>query len=110
MANKKVSDVIGNPEQHETITPGDTATGISAGLKVLADGENAEGALVTVEDNAINFCIHGASATAASGTNVGHELGAGQSVVLKSQGEVSNFNCIDRVSGNVGIVKVTVYY
>lgn len=113
MSTPFVTDTIGTPSNssgHEAITPNDTATGITASILEDSSGKKAKGAFITVEDNNINFSVHGTDPTAKAGSNVGHQLSAGQNYTMSDPDEVANFKCIDRVSGEVGIVKVTVYY
>ena len=105
---------VGHAAEFEIITPGDTATGITAAVKKPVGGdhaaEQATGALVTVEANSINFTVDGSTPTAAAGTNIGHQMDAGQSYYLPSAEAVNNFKCIDRVSGSASKVKVTCYF
>ena len=100
--------------EHETITPGDTATGITLTVRKPVKGNHAGAqatrALVTVEDNTVNFADDGATPTAEAGTNVGHQMSPGQSIWLPTAEQVNNFKVIDRVSGSVGVVKVTTYF
>lgn len=109
-----VTDMIGDAGAYEAITPGDTATGLSAATlnptSGLYKGMTATGALITCEDDTVNFTIHGTAPTAKAGTNVGHALDAGQSMVIRGEGSLRNFKCIDRVSGSAGTVKVSVYF
>lgn len=105
---------MASPGAHETLTPGDTATGITAAIiKPTSDsfsGIYAIGALITVESNTINFCIDGSTPSAAAGTNLGHKMDAGQSYYVEDQRGVANFKCIDRVSGSASKVKVTTFF
>lgn len=96
---------------HEKITPGDTATGITAGIRKpdsgLFAGQQATSAYITVENESITFAMDGSVPTALAGTNVGHVLAAGASFWLTSGTQINNFKCIDSVSGSAGTVKVT---
>ena len=109
-----VTNMNGDAVTYEAITPGDTATGLSAATvhptSGVAKGMTAKGMLITCEDNTVNFTLHGTAPTAKAGTNVGHALDAGQSLEVMGEGSVRNFQCIDRVSGSAGTVKVTVYF
>ena len=103
-------DVLGRPEKFESIVPGDTSTGISVGNLTSATNQQACAALVTVEAQSINYSLHGTAPTAAAGTNVGHQLKAEETLILRGIDEVKNFRCIDRVSGSASTVKVTIYF
>lgn len=103
------------PGAHETLTPGDTATGITAAIiqptaSDMFKNIHAQGALITVESNTINFCIDGTTPTAAAGTNAGHQMDAGQSYMIESPYGVAKFKCIDRISGSASKVKVTTFF
>ena len=104
-----VYDELGIADGYENITPGDTATGITAALQENAAGQAARAALITVEDNDVHFTYDGTTVTNAAGTNKGHRLLSGESVVIRGKSNVKNFQCVDRVSGSAGIVKVTVF-
>lgn len=99
---------------YEKITPGDTSTGITAAIREPTSGEfnkkNAIAALITVEDNTINFTLDGTAATATAGTNAGHKVTVGQSYLVEGRGSVTAFRCIDAVSGSASIVKVTTFF
>ena len=105
---------MASPGAHETLTPGNTATGITSTVILPTSGDfiaiHAIGALITVESNSINFCIDGSTPTAAAGTNVGHQMNAGQSYYIEDQRGVVKFKCIDRVSGSASKVKVTTFF
>jgi hypothetical protein len=108
-----VTDMLGDAGAYENITPGDTATGITASnLQTSVHGatKQALGALVTCEDQTVHFTIHGTDPTAAAGTNVGHALAAGDSYVIRGIGNLRNFKCIDAVSLSAGTVKITIFF
>lgn len=109
-----VTDLPGQPGAFEAITPGNTATGFTATninpTSGTYDGAVAVAALLTGEDNTVNFSLHGVDPTAAAGTDIGHQLKAGESIELRGNVTLSNFACIDRVSGSAGTVKTTFYY
>ena len=111
MIDQNVKDILGEPGGFEKLTPGDTATPISAGKKVIAaTGSGAIAAAITLEDFSINFTIDGTAPTALAGTNIGHKLDPGQMLILRTAAEVSLFQCIDRISGQASTVKITIYY
>ena len=78
----------------------DPTSGPYSGLQVRS-------CLITVETAAINFTIDGSTPTVTTGTNVGHQLTAGQSYVISGEGNVRNFRCINAVAGSGAIVKFT---
>lgn len=94
---------------YEAISPGDTATGITAGL-LTSSGVQAKEAYITVEDQAIHFTVDGTTPTQTGGTDVGHVLAAGNSISIFGYNNIANFKCIDQTSGNVSKVKVTLFY
>ena len=100
---------------HESISPGDTATGITAAIKQPTSGEfkgqSAVTALITVEDNSARFAVDGTTPTNSNGTSAdtGHLITAGQSYVAEGMG-VSAFSVIDAVSGSVAVIKVTTLF
>ena len=109
-----VTDLPGQPGAYEAVTPGDTATGFTATninpTSGTYSGTVAVAALLTCEDQTVNFSLHGTDPTAAAGTDIGHQLKAGESVELRGNVTLTNFSCIDRVSGSAGTVKATLYY
>ncbi len=104
------------PGTHESISPGNTATGITGAKREPTTGEftrqNAMAALITVEDNSARFCMDGTTPTNSNGTSAdtGHKIDAGQSKMLESPAEVTNFLILDAVSGSVSVIKVTPYF
>ena len=105
-----VSDTLGTAWDSENLAPGDTATGVTSGLLThAASGVRTRALLVSCESETINFNQDGTPPTAAAGTNLGHALAAGESVVIRGEANCINFSCIDRVSGSTSVVKVTVF-
>lgn len=106
------------PGGHEALAPGDTATGITAGVRNPVDGAGnftglqAITALVTIEDNSMRFTVDGTTPTNANGTSadVGHLITAGQNYVVENETGVQYFKCIDAVSGSASKAKVTVFF
>lgn len=99
-----------NAGAYESLTPGDTATGITAAIKQPTSGAfknlPAIGALITVENNSARFTMDGTTPTA----SVGHLITAGQSYVITGAASVSAFKCIDAVSGVASNIKVTTFF
>lgn len=106
--------MLGDAGEVDTIAPGDTATGITPSKYATTDIHGvkklATGALLTCEDQTVNITFDGTAPTAAAGTNVGHAFAAGESYVIRGIHNVKNFQCIDRVSGTTGTVKVTLFF
>ena len=100
----------GSPGAYESITPGDTATGITASKLQDSTGLQASGAIIKIEANTVNVAIDGGTATNAAGTNYGTKLVANDTIVLRSIEALKNFNCVDDVSAAAGIVKVTIFF
>lgn len=100
----------GDAGKIETLVPGNSPTGITASLLVSAEGLQAQVALMTVEDNSINFAENGTNPTAEAETDVGHTMTDGQSRLIRGISNLRNFRCIDRVSGSASKVKITVYF
>lgn len=104
----------GEAHGHEALAPGDTPVGITAVYLQPTSGKfkglQAQAALITVEDNSMHFTIDGTTPTAHAGTDVGHQMDAGQSYVIRGIISLKNFLCIDRVSGSTSKVKVTVLF
>jgi hypothetical protein len=104
------------PGAHETLTPGDTATGITAAIARPTSGLynqiTALSALITVEDNSIRFTLDGTTPTNANGTSAdtGHLMTTGQSYVIESHEGVQGFLCIDAASGSAAKIKVTTMF
>lgn len=99
----------GAPGAYEAITPGNTATGITAS-KLEYKGLQAVGAIVKIEANTLNVAIDGGTATNAAGTNYGTKLVANDTIVLRSIEALKNFNCVDDVASSAGIAKVTIFF
>lgn len=101
---------------HESISPGDTATGITAAIKEPTSGEfkgkPALAVLITVEDQSVRICYDGTTPTNSNGTSadVGHPLEAGQNYLIEGARSVEKFKCIDAVSGSTAVVKVTTHF
>jgi hypothetical protein len=100
---------FGDAYDYENITPGDSSTGITASKLLSSEGLPPKAALIQATDNTIHFTLHGTAPTAAAGTNVGLELAAGQSYLIEGFDNITNFRCIDAVSGSAGIVKVQLF-
>ena len=77
-------------------------------------GREARAAFITIDSgsNAANFTLDGStpSSLAQPGGNGGHQLAAGDSLLLKGHANVKKFKCVDAVSGSAAIVKVSLAY
>lgn len=109
-----VFDMPGEADTYEAILPGDVATRITAAIRHpvsgLAPGMEAIAVLITIEDNTVTITCDGTTPTNAAGTNAGHQLAAGDSMVLRGPNTIKNFQCVDTVSGSVGKVKITCFF
>lgn len=102
-----------NAGAHETLAP-TSSTGITGTVIQPTSGDykglQAEEALITVEDNTINFTLDGTVPTAKAGTNKGHQADAGLSYLVQGAQSVRQFRCIDRVAGSTSAVKITTFF
>jgi hypothetical protein len=73
-------------------------------------GMNCKAAMLIGEANDMNCTFDGTLPSAYAGQNVGVVIGDGQSMLLKDIAMIKNFRCIDRVSGNAGIMKVICFF
>ncbi len=116
MAQGNVVGMPANAGAHESLTPGDTATGITAAIKKPTSGAftdiEASAALITVEDNNARFTVDGTTPTNSNGTSAdtGHLITAGQNTMIEGLRSVDKFKIIDAVSGSASIIKVTTYF
>lgn len=109
-----VFDLPGECDTYELITPGDVITAITTAIRHpatgLAPGSDAIAALITIEDNTVTVRMDGGDPTATAGTNAGHQLSAGDTLVLRGPNTIKNFKCIDTISGTAGKVKVSCFF
>lgn len=70
----------------------------------------AKAMLISVETASVNMTLDGSTPTVASGTDLGHELSAGQSYVIRGENNVRNFKVINKVASNGAVVKGTIFY
>ena len=71
-------------------------------------GLRARAALVTVETASILFTMDGTPPTISGG--IGHQLAAGDSMIITGQGNLTRFRCINLTGSNGAILKVTYYF
>ena len=88
---------------------GDEATIAEAPIPIIAR-TFPKAALITAETAAINFTIDGTIPTLAAGTNVGHNMSAGQSYVVRGYQNIRKFQCINSANGNNAVVKYTLFF
>ena len=74
------------------------------------NGAKPVAALLTVEDNSINFTLHGVPPTHVGSSNIGHQMDAGESFIVKGITAISSLECIERTEGSLGKVKITIFY
>lgn len=70
----------------------------------------AKAMLITVETATVNMTLDKSTPTVASGTNLGHQLDAGQSYVIRGENNVANARFINRVASNGAVIKGTIFY
>ncbi len=114
---QKMQIVGSNQLQQVAKVAVDNASKTLAGLGVTVektagtDGEIAEvaqGAVITVEDNTIQYGF--GTVTNEAGTDVGHEAGSGDIITLESPREVAGYQFINKVSGSVANLQVDINY
>lgn len=95
-----------------TITPTTSAGGFTTAVlnAAASNGLQCKAALITVEVADINFTLDGTAPSAAAGTNVGHQMAASQSFIIRGWNNVRKFSCINRVASSGAIVKYTLFY
>lgn len=70
--------------------------------------QRAKAALVSIEDNSINFTFDG---TKPSQTyKAGHKLAASQSYVITNPDAIKNLKVVDAVAASAGTVKITCFF
>ena len=84
-----------------------TAAKISPSADAGTVGNKCRAVLITVESGSINFTIDGTTPTATAGTNIGHTLNAGDSMVISSFENVKRFLMINSEDSNGVVVKAT---
>ena len=109
-----VFDLPGEADTYEKLTPGDTPVGITAVIRHpatgLFPGAEAIATLITIEDNTVTVAFDGSTPTNAAGTNLGHRLNAGDSIVLRGPNTIKNFKVVDTVSGSAGVAKISCFF
>jgi hypothetical protein len=111
-----VFDEYGDAQQYESFSSISAITQLSKSKwepistnDPLMKGLQAKAALITVETANINFTLDGTSPTVTSGTNVGHTLVAGDSILIKGAVNIAAFKMIDN-AGSTAVVKVTYFF
>lgn len=95
----------------ETITGASTGTCVTAsGVFPLISWSQPKSLLITVQTDSVNVCFDGTTPTATAGTNLGHQLTAGQSILVTGVQSIRNFKAINAVNGNNAIVKYSLYF
>jgi hypothetical protein len=106
---KEVRGVFSAGNISITAQNGDAATIAENVLPIIARTP-PKAALITAETAAINFTIDGTAPTAAAGTNHGHQMGVGQSYVVRGYHNIKKFQCINSVNGNNAVVKYSLFF
>ncbi len=71
------------------------------------DHRQVKRAVITVDTAAINFCVDGTTPTVTTGTHQGHLLNVADVLTLNDVTEIRMFRCINAVTSNGAVVKVT---
>jgi hypothetical protein len=103
-----VFEELGDAGNYETVTP-TSSTGVTTSF-YNDSSRQAKTILVTVETNTVTFTMDGTTPTNAAGTNAGHYLLAGESIIIKGINNIRAFRCVDTVAAAAGVVKITVFY
>lgn len=80
----------------------DTSQALTA-ASIKVGGKNAQGAIITVEDNTIRYAF----GTAPTQAGLGHSAAAGTKIVLDSSSLVHAFRFISAVAATPGSLQVT---
>ena len=106
----------GKAGPQERITPGDTATGITASVRHPTSGTykgiDARAALLqNISNYDALICFDGTDpAQAGASAAVGLEFSAGATFLVQGVGEVKNLRIIDKTSGSATTVVVQPYF
>jgi hypothetical protein len=105
----------GEAKNYETLTGLDPAKGFTAANLYTPDIQGKKGlpckaALITVETNSVNITLDGTVPTHTAGTNIGHLLTAGQSMIIMGWENVRQFLAIDAANGSGGVIKCTFFF
>jgi hypothetical protein len=108
---RKITGYVGSTRVATVATWGtnpDNTTGYI--LLPPVEGIQAQGAVITVETEAINYCVNGSVPTVSTGTNIGQYADVDSvPIELFGPNEVMNFRCIARVGSNGAKVKVVTF-
>jgi hypothetical protein len=95
----------------------ETLTGVSTGTVAISQAPIAikfwgvpKSLLITVETASINFCMDGTTPTATAGTNLGHTLTSGQSLLIYGIESIKNLKIINSVNASGAIVKYSINF
>jgi hypothetical protein len=70
----------------------------------------AKAALITVETASIRFSLSGHIAGTAAGSNIGHNMDAGQSYVVRGWDNIKKFSAINAVASNGAVIKYSLMF
>jgi hypothetical protein len=95
----------------ETLTGTSTGTVVIAQVPiVISSYTQPKSLLISVETASVNVCFDGTTPTATAGTNLGHTLTAGQTLLITGIDSIRNFKVINAVNGSGSIVKYSLYF
>jgi hypothetical protein len=66
--------------------------------------------LITVETASVNITMDGTIPTATAGTNLGHTIASGQSMIIYGIDNIRKFKSINSVDSSGSIIKFTLYF
>lgn len=92
-------------------TSANDAAGLTAANIVGDAGQDAIGALITVETNDIRYTLDGSNdPTGSGGADFGHVIKADGGVVLDSPDHVQNFKFCSKTAGSAGVLHITSFF
>jgi len=109
-----VTILANNAGVYKKIDVSDTAQGLSQSDWQPTTGKfmglTAKEMYITCEDNTVHWTCDGTTPTPTAGTNVGHKLYPGSSIVLKGLENIKNFQVINETAGSNGTLKITIMF
>lgn len=92
-------------------TSANSAAGLTAANIVGAAGQNAIGALITLETQDIRYTLDGDNdPTGSGGADFGHVIQANGGLVLDDPGKVQNFRFCSKTAGSHGVLHISSFF
>ena len=88
---------MGAPVATQKVTAGDVAASLPTNV------QECQGVLISVETNAIRYCVGGSTPT----TALGHKISAGDMIRLTSNSQISSFKYINAVAESNADLMIT---